>query len=265
MYSVYRELRASYFSLLAGNVLIDSAAVPIYYGQVPAIAAAPNPDNYVLMNAMYSTNFNDGEQSYLNTIVQLLIVTKAYQNNAGVIKDSIADQIYALCWPNVQSKAVQIVNGYVFDTKMQTDTDQVGLSDGEKKVMNRVIQFRHLIQLDPNPYPPSGTGVIYYNVQETNADPTNFTQSINQDGDLPISVDYGTQNLPIYFWLAVPDIYTTKEDWDDLNDEGNSGKIGADTDLFEVRAMVINTIDYTLYMTRYKTGWNGHSAQVKYY
>jgi hypothetical protein len=199
----------------------------------------------------------------LQTIVQFTIVTKQLQNNAGAIKDSIASQLYGIIYPNVRAHVVQIVSGYVFDTKPQNDVEQTSLNDGEKKVINRIVSFRHLILLTDGG--ATGTGNIYYNVQLTNADPTDFTQAINQDGNLPISVDYGSQDDPMFYWIAVPVVYTQKTDWDDLNDEGNNGKIGAITDLFEVRALDIGGEDYALYMTRYLTGFNGVSSQLKYY
>jgi hypothetical protein len=262
MVDVNLQLRTSYFSLIAGNIIIDGSPVPLYYSQVPAIENPPNPDNYLLLTSIFSTDTNDDLYSMLTTIIQFTIVTKMLQNNAGAIKDSIASQLYGLIFPNVRAHSVQITSGQVFDTKPQNDIEQTSLNDGEKKVINRIISFRHLIRVDDASI---SSGNIYYGVQDTNADPSDFSLSINQDGNLPISIDFGFQDTPLFYWLAVPEVFTQKTDWQDLNDAGNSGKIDGVTDLFEVRALVIGGDLYALYMTRYETGFNGHSNQVKFY
>src|SRR5678809_624296 len=92
------QLRTSYFSLLSGNVLVNGLAIPIYYGQTPLSASPVNPDNYVLIETVYSNNFNDDRFNYTNTTVQLTIVTKKLQNNSGAIADDIANQIYGIIY-----------------------------------------------------------------------------------------------------------------------------------------------------------------------
>lgn len=263
MHSINYQFRASYFSVLAGNIVVNGVTIPFNSYQSPIAATPTNPDNYVLINYISSTNVNDTNTHYLIVNVFLKIVTKAYQNNAGAIKDEIANQIYNLVYPTPNALVIQIPNGQVFDTKMGIDIETPGLSDGEKHVVNRDISFRHWVKLEPNG--GAGAGNIYYGVQLTSADPTNFSNSLSQDGNLPISVDYGNQDEPMFYWLAVPSQFLQKENWDDLNDEGNSGSIGAATDLYEIRALDIEGDAYTLYMTRYLTGWNEPSSQVKYY
>lgn len=263
MVDINYELRTSYFSHLAGNIFVNGSAIPVVVYQYPIAAAPTSADNYLLLDSIFSTNFNDDDTHYLTTIVQFHIVTKAMQNNSGAIKDSIASQLYSIIYPNVKTQVVQIVSGQVFDTKISNDVEQPGLSDGEKKVVNRIISFRHLIKIDG-----SGTNIggnIYYGTQDTDEDPVDFSNALNQDCDVPISVDYGVQDEPRYYWLAVPVDCPEKTDWDDLNDEGNSGRIGEETDLFGVSVIDINGDAYTLYMTRYPTGWNGVTSQVKYY
>lgn len=191
-----------------------------------------------------------------------MIVTKSYQNNAGMIKDVIASQILSIVSPNVRDNPIQIVSGQVFDTKLFTDVEQTGLNDGEKKVINRILSIRHQIKLEAN---SNVLNNIYFGTQSTNADPVDFSNIANVNPTLPLSIDYGTQDAPIFFWLAVNSTFSVKTDWDDLNDDGNSGKIGADTDLFEIRDITIDSVPYKLYITRYETGFNGVSAQVRYY
>ncbi len=258
------ELRTSYFSLLAGNIIINGSAIPVYYSQVPNIAAPTNPDNYLLLTSIYSTNYNDDDTTYLTCIVQFTIVTKQQQNNAGAIKDSIASQLYSFIWPSVKAQPVQIVSGQVFDTKIQTDVEQTSLSDGEKKVINRLISLRHLIAI-ADTVPPPPTGYIYYGVQDTNADPVDFSHVLSQNGNFPISCDYGAQSDPKFYWMACPVVFTTKGHWQDLHDLNNSGTIGGATDLFVTRTLIIGSDVYVLYMTQYVTGFNPPTSQVRYY
>ena len=264
MVDVNFELRTSYFSLLAGNIIINSGAIPIYYSQAPLNVTPANPDNYVLLATLASTNNNDDNTTYLTTIIQFTIVTKAIQNNAGAIKDSIANQLYNLIWPSVRAQPVQIVSGQVFDTKIQNDIEQTSLSDGEKKVINRIVSFRHLIAISDT-IPPPPAGYIYYGVQDTNADPVDFSHVLSQDGNLPISCDYGAQPDPKFYWMACPVIFNAKGHWQDLNDDGNSGTINGATDLFIYRSLMINSDLYVLYMTQYVTDFNGPTSQVRYY
>lgn len=263
MLDINFQLRVSYFSHLAGNIFVNGQAIPVVVYQYPIAAIPTNADNYLLLDSIFSTNINDDDTHYLVTTVVWHIVTKTLQNNAGAIKDSIANQFYQIVYPNVRAEVIQITDGQVFDTKIANDVEQSGLDDGEKKVVNRIISIRHWIKIDGSGGDVGGN--IYYGTQDTGNDPTDFSNALNQDCEAPISVDYGVQNIPRYYWLAVPIDCPIKTDWDDLSDEGNSGKIGAPTDLFGVSEMEINGEPYTLYMTRYKTGWNGITAQVKYY
>jgi hypothetical protein len=261
MLNINTELRQSYYSLLAGNILIDSLAVPIYYGQAPINDPAQNPLNYVLINTISSTHFNDDTFNYTNTIIQLMIVTKAIQNNNGLNADSIAGQILPIIIPNPRDEIVQIVSGYVANTVLYNDIVQSGLNDGQLKVLNRILMFYHKIR-----HYPYGTqiGNIYYGVQDTNADPVDFTHMINQNHELPITIDYGIQANPKFYWLAIPSATSDKTNWYDINASGNQARIGASTDLYEIRGIVIGGDAYDLYMTRYLTGFNGVTSIVRY-
>lgn len=263
MISVNAELRASYVSLLSGNVLINSQAVPIYYGQVPINNPPLNPSNYILINSIFSSGFNDDSFNYTTTTVQLMIVTKALQNNSGADADDIAYQILCIIIPGPEPEVVQITSGQVINTVLSNDLTQTGLNDGQQKVLNRLLFFRHQIRHFPC---NTGMGLIFYGTQDTDDDPTDFTNSLNQNCSLSITVDYGFFPLatPKFYWLAVPEDCPLKTDWTDMNDTGNAAKIGATTDLYEVRSMLIDTLPYTLYITRYVTGWNGYSSIVRY-
>lgn len=261
MININTELRQNYYSLLAGNILLNSTAVPVYYGQAPINNPSENPLNYVLINTISSTAFNDDTFNYTNTVIQLMIVTKALQNNSGMNADIIAGQILPIIIPNPRDEIVQIVSGYVIDTTLFNDLVQSGLNDGQLKVLNRILMFRHQIR-----HYPYGTqvGNIYYGVQLTNDDPIDFSHQLNQNPDAPITVDCGAQADPMFYWLAVPAYANDKTDWTDMNATGNNGQIGALTDLYEIRGIVIGGDAYDLYMTRYLTGFNGATKIVRY-
>lgn len=261
MVNINTELRRSYFSLLAGNILINSQSIPIYYAQAPISNPPGNPSYYVLISTIFNSGFNDDRFNYTNTSVQLMIVTKEYQNNSGSIADDIAGQIFCLIIPAPAAKEVQITSGYVAGIRLENDVIQASLTDGQKKVVNRVLTFGHKIRHYPC---GSGEGLIYYGYQDTNVDPDDFSNYLTQNCSLPISVDYGPTVVPKFFWLAVPADCPLKTDWTDLNDVGNAAKIGQATDLYQIRSMDIDGNPYTLYMTRYVTGFNGFSNQVKY-
>lgn len=228
---------------------------------MPITAPAINPSNYILINAIFSSGFNDDSFNYTSTTIQLQIVTKALQNNSGAIADDIAGQIFCIIFPNSEPTVPQIVSGQVINTVLGNDVIQVGLTDGQQKVVNRILSFRHQIRHFPC---GTGEGIIYYGVQDTDDDPTDFTNGINQSCLLSITIDYGVQPLPKFYWLAVPADCPEKENWEDMNDEANAGETGASTDLFEIRAMVIEGNPYTLYITNYVTGFNGYSSIVRY-
>lgn len=142
MTDVNLPLRESYYALLNGNVFINAEAIPFYYSQLPT---GDHPDNYILVNTIYSTGFNSNCINYTLTTVELLIVTKAFNNNSGADCDNIAMQILNIIIPSPQAKAVQISNGQVINTVLAQDRVITGLTDGEKKLINRVVGFQHRI------------------------------------------------------------------------------------------------------------------------
>lgn len=113
-------------------------------------------------------------------------------------------------------------------------------------------------------FAPSPAANIYYGVQNTNSDPDSFANFITGDPGADILISYGAQTQPKFYWMANVDTVPIKTKWLDANNLLNQGTIGASDDLFEVRTIVINSINYTLYMTRYATGFN-NPAQIKYF
>jgi predicted secreted protein len=112
---------------------------------------------------------------------------------------------------------------------------------------------------------PSATNTIYYGLQATNATPTDFSKSISTDPNHAITINYGAQQTPQFFWMAHIAGPAAKTKWQDNNEPGNSGTIGAASDLYEVRTPIkISTIDYTLYITRYVTSFADPDS-VKYF
>ncbi len=261
MININTELRQSYYSLLSGNILLNGDPVSVYYGQAPIADPPGNPLNYILIPTVYSTAFNDDTFNYTNTVIQLLIVTKRLQNNSGMDADIIAGQILPIIIPNPRDEIVQITSGYVINTTLQNDVVQSGLNDGQLKVLNRNLMFFHKIRHYPY---GSQVGNIFYGYQPTNADPTDFTNMLNQNPESPITVDYGAVSDPMFYWLAIPAATSEKTDWTDMNATGNAAKIGASTDLYEIRSLTISGDPYDLYMTRYLTGFNGVTSIVRY-
>lgn len=261
MVNINTELRQSYYSLLAGNILLGSEIVPVYYGQAPINNPSTDPKNYVLINSIFSSGWRDDTFDYTDTTIQLLIVTKALQNNSGANADSIAGQIYCIIIPGPNPEVVQISSGWVMNTMLVNDIIQSGLNDGQLKVLNRLLMLKHKIRHYECDF---SVGNIFYGVQDTNDDPTDFSNSLSQNCELPISVDYGAQSLPKFYWLAIPADCGDKTDWTDMNDTGNAAKIGQSTDLYEIRSMIILGEPYDLYITRYVTGFNGYTSIVRY-
>ncbi len=143
MRDVNFEIRQSYYSLLNGALLLNYTEVPFFYAQLPT---GTQPDNYVYINTITNTKGSDTDcMNMTNTVVQLMIVTKAYLNNDGSNADNIAGQIFRIILPNPQAQTVQITDGQVIGTDLSLDLIQSGLSDGQKKVLNRIISFKHTI------------------------------------------------------------------------------------------------------------------------
>jgi hypothetical protein len=143
MQDINYQLRTAYVGVLYPHVLLQSTVVPVYYQQTPT---GTNPDTFILIQSIYSTGFNDMDTNYLKTNVQIMVVTKRQQNNSGLDADDIAGQISTLVYPNTRSQPVQLSSvGKIITTTLLTDIIQGGLTDGEKKVLNRIITFQHQI------------------------------------------------------------------------------------------------------------------------
>jgi predicted secreted protein len=111
---------------------------------------------------------------------------------------------------------------------------------------------------------PSATNTIYYGLQATNANPTDFSKSISSDPNQAIIINYGAQQTAQFYWMAHIAGPVQKTKWQDNNEPGNSGNIGGANDLYEVRTMKILTIDYILYISRYATSFADPDS-VKYF
>lgn len=142
MLNINTELRQAYYALLNGNVLLNSTAVPVYFGQAPM---GMQPDTYILIQGISSTNFNADCNSFTDTNIVIYIVTKRFQNNSGLDAEDIAGQIFSLVYPSPTDQLVQITNGNVINTKLANDIEITGLTDGQKQIINRVITFDHTI------------------------------------------------------------------------------------------------------------------------
>lgn len=145
MTDINQQLQESYYSLLFGSVKLNAVDVPVYYAQMPVGA---NVDNYILINSISSTGFNTECNNMTTTTVQLMVVTKAMQNNSGEDCNNISGQVQEIIIPGPRAKAVQIDNGQVISTDMNLDVVRTGLTDGVKKIVQRIISFQHTISVN---------------------------------------------------------------------------------------------------------------------
>lgn len=257
MRDINYPLRASYYNLLAGNLTLGTTVIPFYSFQPPD---GEVPDTYVLITSVSNSGFNDDVTNYTNTQVVLMICTRRFKNNSGADADNLAGQIFSLIYPSPQLEKVTALGSQVLNTTLIGDITIPNLTDGAKRILNRILTFQHIIVHGA----ADTLGNIYYGVQDDTSDPTDFTHSLSGNANNTISIDYGGIAVPKVYWLWFPKTSDYKTQWQDLFDTGNSGFIGGDTDLFEVRTLIHNTVEGWLHITRYVTGFNGDSAQVKY-
>jgi hypothetical protein len=138
MRDVNKQLRQAYYGALNGHI-----DVPIYYAQLPD---GTSPDAYVLINTIMSTSFDDDDYNHTKTAVQLLIISRALNNNDGNINDTVGNEVLRIVLPNPRASVIQISNGNVMNTTLTNDITTPTLSDGTKKVVQRVLTFSHIIQ-----------------------------------------------------------------------------------------------------------------------
>lgn len=105
---------------------------------------------------------------------------------------------------------------------------------------------------------------IYYGVTTNASSTPTFVDFITDNFKQDIVIQYTNQPAPIYFWMAHW-AGELKTNWTDMVDTNNSGKIGAVTDLFEARTVTFGGNTYVLYITRYKTFFNGTLPTIKYF
>lgn len=129
------QLRESYVSLLSG-------VAPVYYNELPT---GNNDAEYILINSITNSGFNTDCANMTNTTVQLMVVTKAMLNNSGARCDEIAGEVLSIILPSPRAAAVQVTDGQVISTDLQLDIVRTGLTDGQKKVVNRILNFQHTI------------------------------------------------------------------------------------------------------------------------
>lgn len=129
------QLRESYVSLLSG-------VANVYYNELPT---GNNDAAYILINSITNTGFNTDCANMTNTTVQIMVVTKEMLNNSGASNDAIVDQIKQIIIPTPRAAVVQVTDGQVVSTDLQLDVVRTGLTDGQKKVVNRILNFMHVI------------------------------------------------------------------------------------------------------------------------
>ena len=258
MRDINGELKKSYFDNLGGNIVVNGNVVPVYSGQVPS---GNGPDNYVLFNLITNIGFNDDVTNYTDTAMQLMIVTKALLNNDGTACDSIADQIFGLIYNGPLPEVIQITNGQVVNTVLKNDLTTNNLTDGLKKIVQRILIFGHKIQHGG----VSAVGNIFYGVQNNGNNPTDFSNYLTGNANNSISVNFGSQSTPKYYWISYKYGNAPKTTWMDITGQENTGSIGGTSNLFNITRQTLNGVDSWLIMSNYATGFQGDQAEVKFF
>lgn len=258
MQDINTPLRRAYYALLAGNIIIDGVAVPVRYGM---LAQGEQKSNYIIIQKVQSTGFDGDTTNFTTTRITFLIVTKAEKNNSGANADLIAGYLYQLVYTNPQPQEVLLMSGgQVINTKMVYDDVIVGLTDGERVVLNRIIVLEHIIQVANVSRPTN----IFYGTQDDTSDPIDFSNTYLGNPDNPITINYGGVPDPKVFWVAYPKTSQIKDNWQDLNNDLNGGTIGDDTSAFEVRSINIMGTNCWLIINRYVTGFTGDPVEIKF-
>jgi hypothetical protein len=258
MQDVYRQLRQSYYGLLAGNIQVDGNAVPVRYGM---LAQGAQADNYILISSLASNNFNDDTTNYLNAFVTFTIVTRSLKNNNGDNADYIAGALYQLVYRNPNLQSVLLLSaGQVVNTTMQQDTVLPALTDGSRIIVNRVITLHHIIAVAAL----HNNDNIFYGLQDSNANPVSFAHTITGSPANAISVNFGAEIAPKFAWIMYPADFEVKTFWQDLNNTLNGSTIGVGDSLFEVRLFNYLGVDYWLIITYYATGFAGEEWEVRF-
>lgn len=106
---------------------------------------------------------------------------------------------------------------------------------------------------------------IYYGHQDNDDDPVDFSLYIEQSAYADIIIIFPEETDPKFFWMAHHIDAPTKNHWLDLDDAMNTGEVGGATDLFTTSTIDISGDDYTLYMSRYATGFTADAGRVKFF
>lgn len=107
--------------------------------------------------------------------------------------------------------------------------------------------------------------LIFYGVQDTTVDPSDFSLFETGSPYADITINYGDQPDPKVFWMAHIQGATEKTNWIDLGNALNTGGIDGSGDLFEKRIIDIDGDNYVVYITKYVTGFTGSPQKVKFY
>lgn len=143
MKDVTKALRKKYFELLNNNVIINGAAVPVYYKYIPNII---NTAYYIVLTTVSNTIISTKQSRITDTSLQIGIYTKDTTANAGAIADEIAEQVKDIIIPFPVNNRIDLSPDFqVVVLKPDGDQSPDALQIDDTIFINRFLTFTHKI------------------------------------------------------------------------------------------------------------------------
>lgn len=141
MRDVNYPLRKAYVSALAG-LQYNSIAVPVFYPEAP-------PDyvgNYIVLSNVSNNDGGTKYKSSTSTAITVNIYTYDSVSNSGRAADDIASEVLTRIYPDRQTHLdLSADNLQCVTTELSNDNTQDYGQTGERKYIDRVLTFRHVI------------------------------------------------------------------------------------------------------------------------
>lgn len=243
---------------LSDNIAGGVTGLPVCYAQDVAIKIVADMNEATVPPEGGFRNFFPGLKQYslsFNGVAVELdgMVTTITDLQNYIIQDQ---PLYWKCVNKANPKILYSGKAYL------TSVDETSPYD-TPNMFNAEAQGDGVLKIsDINPVNASN---IYYGVQDTSAQPSDFSRFIFGDPSKDISIPYGVVNTPGFFWMAYNNQAAQKNKFKDNNDTNNAGNIGGATDLFLNHFINIGGEQYTYVMTQYKTLFTGPSQSVTFY
>ena len=138
MKDINLSLRQAYYSLINGQITVNSVVIPIYYLQVPD----NYPSLYIVIQSINSTGIETKCSQDVDTSIQFAFCSRL-ERNSGWEVDQMAGQFYNLVYPNRRP----VVSG-VLSIDIINDNTIGGLdSGGVKQVVERIVTLNNIITI----------------------------------------------------------------------------------------------------------------------